>query len=1500
MQPPAPLQMPSLSLDFSQQGFESQLRPPSGFSVLDSPLNIKGRKMLEQPSLASPAPNMNMSGDSISRIDAASPPPVPALPSNLKAHTEVPVPAEAVRIAQVRRSPGQGLDQRPPNLQASADAAPLPRKGSAKPRSLDAEAVQPLPLAARAAPAQAADIAQVLAEQDRCCRRVEEVGLTLGRSLAAHQEQQELQTKELKDIVGELRASSDYLKAEQYRQASAVAETQALQRAVHEMTERLEREVRSLLQACRSDLSQVAAQSSEILQTTKDGRGILAASSRNLQDSERTLNPDQVLALTQTSQLQAQIADMAATLRAEITSLSAVVGSNVQGLASIVEADGKERSLELSRQHAELEQVAVYVREATAQREELSKVAQSIHSAAQQRDAELVKVTQSIKDMHQGMSHSAMLEGAWEPLSGQSRLDASSSSPPCKYPPGDVLPGRGIGPRAAVFDARPGVLLLMYRAEASCRHKLSFLASCFHSWRCETTLLRAGESMKKDFERHQASWKALLDQSEQKVQAQRQQWRENAALNVLRWSELAGTNLLSHAFGSWKNWRHKNRKETSVRRRVYLSFAQSLKEADRAIRHLCFSAWENCAHRKASEELWDQRTAADDAAWRQRLEEVELGWQRRLESEQQAWQQRLEVEQGAVSNRFEAERGTWKQRLDEEASSWRQRLEQECSRSESQLQVAVDAVEQAQVRAQHDVLMLLMRWEAGSDMELAVVALRAWRRLASASQVRLQASRGVADRLAEASAVRSAGACLRRWHMSCVRHRKALAMYFQAWKMCFALRVQANVHTGMVSAAIAKFNMRDCGAALERSFWHWKAMAATARLTRVLDAELQSRVDAWETLSAEERRKHRDAVAEHKARVERASNQVEAVASFVMAGLEVSCMADTMTKVLHAWATNASEASRSRASRLRQYSAFAFMCEATERSSLSTSLLRWKAAVTELRMERMTASAQEARRQGQRETHVLTRQVAEVLLQKWQSSGRRAMLRATFRGWCSHHETLLQGRWRQAAVGNTTVRCLAACAASALRLCFMSWVCGCEVSRICQSATEEIQVQLKQREAETEALAADSEEKAASAAEAQERLQQTMLERDKAQRELSVVMQEQHRRQESQLQRGLRMQAATLELLACKDWGIAVLELFLAWRDAWQRSVEEHRYTTATENCMHLMQRHRARFQQSEILASCLRRWHAEVSGGSLSVRQTEALKEAAAGKSAQREKEMQQLVEQEQQEKAALQVQLTDACQQVEQLTASLRTQSQLRQELEDEIQQADERRGGGQHFSRGSSPAAASAGMAWPGRPVYSASGGGGGRLQSFGRSERSAASPAASSSSGILVREVVREPAHGLESSPASLQRRAGRVERAGFSVRAPSERNAQDATDEVRSDTGPLSSRSRLLQMRQDSTGSLADRVGSLQRSRSAAAMERVPPQDAAGSSTGGVASRSHSIGAVSSVAASSRRSDFAGWRSPSFPAFPDSPGRDRCSWDAAVDAMQDEGILRHRN
>jgi len=972
--------------------------------------------------------------------------------------------------------------------------------------------------------------------------------------------------------------------------------------------------------------------------------------------------------------------------------------------------------------------------------------------------------------------------------------------------------------------------------------QLSFLANCFHSWRCEAQLLRAGHCFKNEFQRSQDAWRTLLDETEQKGTDRAMKLRDSISRAIFRWSQ----SPLASAFAAWQRLEFRSRRDYDLRNRVCLSFAHSLKETDWAIRHLCFSTWMHIARSQASEDTWRQQTAKDEAAWRQRVEDMEQSWQQRLTEEKLALQQRFEAEHGSLSVQL-------KQRLEDESSSWRQRLEEECSRGESRLQDALDAMEQTQLRSQRDICSLLVRWEVGGERDLVTIVMRTWKRLASVAQVHRGASRSVVDRVAESFAISTVSMCLRRWQSGCVERRRDLSRSFHLWRTQASLLAQVHAQRDSVNGALKHLMDRECSSTAEQCFWQWKAVSSTARHTRVFDAEMHARSEAWDAQSAEERRKHRNAVAEHRSKLEKAQLQAAAVANFAMVSWEVASLTDLVLHLLRAWAHHAREAGRRAGNMRRISSVLGVMFEDGERATLAASFSQWQAATVDCRVELARSSAYDERRRGQLEVYSLTNRVAEVLSRKWQTTAGHSTLRIALSAWRQFHASCARCRLHSDAARGAVERCSAMGSFGLVRMCLLSWICSAEVGKLHRAVTTEHAESMQKLEEEASALAAEGHSHATSAVEAREQLEQAVHERDQAQRELSLIMQQHQHYHEISFRKSLRLQAASVELLACKDWAVAVLELFLAWRDAWKQSVEEYRL----DGFVHLQQRRLLRYRHADVQRSCLVAWQREARSDGVESRQS-----------------LEALVEEVKQEKASLEERLDEACKQVEQLNASLQNEIQCRNDLAVELQQAYDNKA----YAAPSRPPA----TAWPSRPAMPATSGYR-RSSSLGRIERRAPQAAVVSGGGGPVREVVREAVGNAES--AAMQRaRTTRVERAGFGIRRQDDQHQhQESEESWLSEPGPRTSRQLLQMRRAESAGSLADRVGSMNRSRSGA---------------GRITCSSEAPGQASAVAVgSTRRGESLGNRTPAFPDFADSPSR--CSWDAALEAMQDEGILRIR-
>mmetsp|Transcript_133098 Transcript_133098/g.385027 ORF Transcript_133098/g.385027 Transcript_133098/m.385027 type:complete len:1117 (-) Transcript_133098:120-3470(-) len=306
---------------------------------------------------------------------------------------------------------------------------------------------------------------------------------------------------------------------------------------------------------------------------------------------------------------------------------------------------------------------------------------------AKQISAELSEVTRAI----QGQMD-------WAELSGQDMVSRA----------GAVTVRKMVETTKALLQGLEGALIL----------RAGFIASCFHMWRCETTLARAGRLYQDEFHRHHNEWNEHVDQVKRHYESELQRLQMVALcrkdrvarqqmLVLDKWVHGDRIGLLREMFRSWclHAWTQEDLRRRS--RTVQVLVAEWTEGSNRGIVHSCYRLWRDLT-------LQELQVRQHEEERRRNASSVDAQM-RTLQQQKDAEMQRLlqEIERKARDRTHSIElvlakwqRGSAKGLLTAVTQAWLRRVQH--------------------ARALQPINLVVRKWAMGNDKGLMVSTLKTW------------------------------------------------------------------------------------------------------------------------------------------------------------------------------------------------------------------------------------------------------------------------------------------------------------------------------------------------------------------------------------------------------------------------------------------------------------------------------------------------------------------------------------------------------------------------------------------------------------------------------------------------------------------------------------------------------------------------------------------------------------------------------------------------------
>lgn len=882
----------------------------------------------------------------------------------------------------------------------------------------------------------------------------------------------------------------------------------------------------------------------------------------------------------------------------------------------------------------------------------------------------------------------------------------------------------GLAARLGVMTARKVIeieRMLVQELEDTLVVRMGYLASLFHTWRGEATVLRVGRRFEEEFSKQKSDWEQYVTDQRHGCEAKllstetnqtegSARWRQLLTVALDRWALGDSQGLLLASATAWRDFTRQRSELRAQRQRVH-SVVLVWAEGDaRGLTHHCCQNW--------------RRYVVHAQEVRQK--------HRELEATKQAWNELLG---------------------------------EECSKHEATFEEAQQTIIHSRARARKDVALIVDMWERGDSLGLQLSSIRAWREYAASAQRVRRHKKSVTAALLQFCEGHASGALLlcfaawRSWaaHASQLgrerrsweellsgekerreddlralelaegRHRQraqnAVELALRQWQSGQVLGLTSEVVTAWHSyVAIRRTKARRSetvhaslftwveGTAmggLHSCLIHWKAQTSHGRLARLHEQEQRKREASWEELLTDERRRHTELEEDLRSEKEKLQDQAQAVVEYALARWEFGDDAGLLQRILRGWALWAKAARQLSAKRQAVHLALLQALKGDDQAITQCSFLNWRMWVRRASLARL-GEARLAEERARWETYLEDQRKAQkqgmdraqseadlrrgraheatqLMLRQWQQGDSAGLLSAVLAAWRQLKDDAAALAWRRQAAHTAVLRFCGGDDRAALQMCLLNWKHFHKMEVLHRKEVLERDREISTLEARTRSMLSREQSRLLKYSRMLGgsedlvllgavvwgwRLHAGGIRAAETRRKLEVALDECRKLHDLASTRRRHMTAAALQALNTQDKQAITLDCYLNWSYHLQRQKQQRthqmRKSKVVAKYAWYVQCYFLRSDNSAVLAACF--W--------------ELLREARAQRHARERAEQHRQLEEfsvlilrVQDERNGLEEQLNQAYKQIDHLTETMQKELKTKEELATDLREAYDR---------------------------------------------------------------------------------------------------------------------------------------------------------------------------------------------------------------------------------
>eukprot|EP00929_Paragymnodinium_shiwhaense_P113339 TRINITY_DN81611_c0_g1_i1.p1 TRINITY_DN81611_c0_g1~~TRINITY_DN81611_c0_g1_i1.p1 ORF type:complete len:1286 (+),score=345.88 TRINITY_DN81611_c0_g1_i1:68-3925(+) len=810
--------------------------------------------------------------------------------------------------------------------------------------------------------------------------------------------------------------------------------------------------------------------------------------------------------------------------------------------------------------------------------------------------------------------------------------------------------------------------LLLEELEQTLVLKAGFIASCLHNWRREALLQKAGRSFEEELHRTQTSFRRHVASLETGLQAEyqsaalrrKQRVRQQYALLMDKWREGDSKALRRVCLHAWKS-DAQDFKARDMRRRKARTFGCILSrmadEQAAGLIHLAMGTWKEAMREAITTEM-HQRT----------LERAALQWSEGnlvnlLKATWVAWRQRSQATHIVLSKLVgSTDRGCMILALRAWVDSWRQ---------------------QKALKSPHEVVNQMgLRWAAQSDTACVRMCFQFWERDYRHSKNAKEADAKLKEyldgeemrRRAEEEGKRNAAknakdalhnsvmVCVKKWELG--KTKGILVSVVQAWGKHSKERASKRRKANSTHAVVERFLLGKDKGRLHFTFTTWREDAKSVKAERQQEEAMAKKTKDLDKYLEDELAKGKAHYQHHLSKLEAKARQLNSVLGYSLSKFEAGDSKGMMVEAFRAWAKDCNASKRLAQKRQAVHTVVIQMVEGKERGTAHLCFLNWVAYLKDIQAE---AEAHQAR---------------ELAVHKWLQGERSGLLSMVWKDWSG----LIKMKKEKEGVHIALLKAFVGEQKALLESSWQAWIGFMHLAQaLAEQEAKHIEM-VGRLQTKNEALASKAQDQLAKfsanlAGDGNSRVFMGIVfsnwrshtrgaMAETMRMKFNQIREEQHRAEELLHTKHREMTLRALLKMGLADKSAMAKECFLCWAKLYEEERNQRLYdlehNRVADKYKDYLIGQKMVHDAALLAADVLRAW--------LSAARVEQ-RERQEGQVQQELNEANAWLQQMEQQRAALEEQLWSAYKQIDQITETLQKELRTKEELAQELREANEK---------------------------------------------------------------------------------------------------------------------------------------------------------------------------------------------------------------------------------
>jgi len=768
-----------------------------------------------------------------------------------------------------------------------------------------------------------------------------------------------------------------------------------------------------------------------------------------------------------------------------------------------------------------------------------------------------------------------------------------------------------LGTRMGVMTARKVneiAGMLIQELEESLVSKMGFMASLFHSWRAEATLLKVGRTYEDDFSAQKGDWENYLtDQrrnceekllsSARKAAQQKERLHQSITLVTDQWCNGDTKGLQIAITKAWHDLTHKQHLLRVQRQRVHTIVICWAEGNRKGTMHMCLKNWHGCTSSQKELRAKSAEHSDEKVKMQNFLDETNAKHEAMID----AAMQEVDIKKARAHKDVQMILAKWEMGDRHGSMSTVLMAWSQYNRKIRQLR--------RQSQSVHQSMLNFLEGDKRSSMQGSFMA---WRNFSQHQKELHSATSKLEDMLngeksrrdqedgekqteqeRKIEAARSAVALVaKKWMLG--ETTGLIKEVLEVWSNFVFKRGQGLKQRESVHTSLMKFIEGEKRGGVHVCFIHWKADAKDSKLRIQHLHELKNEQKVWEDLLTDEHRRTEDLMVDHRTEQEKRKDQAEAVVKYALSRWDLGDDMGLLSSVLKGWAGFAQAAAGLARKRQAVHMALQKFMEGDAKAVIHSCFLNWqhwtkhalqatmgdqrladeKARFDAFLENTKAAHADELdlKMTEEERRKAKAHESLELMMRQWMKGDVMGLASEVCAAWRKLKDRVKDLNWRKQSVHNATMRWLEGDIKGTAHTCLLNWKHWAKMEVIWKSEVYERDRKITQLEDRTRGLLGKEQSRLIKYAAMLGTVDDPMLllmivagwhvhaggvkglERERA---MDAELQEMQRIHEINALKKKHLAAATFEAMGCKNNNMVLMDHFVGWLQSFKEDKQE-------------------------------------------------------------------------------------------------------------------------------------------------------------------------------------------------------------------------------------------------------------------------------------------------------------------------------------------------------